>query len=150
MYRTFTRASARIRLHVLWPLGALAQQAAETSQQLPTVEVTAEGTATPTSTAAKAQLNTTPQSLYQTPLGEVETTIPEDRMINTQAFFVFDVLRESPGIDVKQGNGPRDIGISIRGSNAQNGFGIRNIQVFDDGFPVTQPDGLSRTDLTDP
>ena len=27
---------------------------------------------------------------------------------------------------------------------------IRNIQVFEDGFPVTQPDGLSRTDLTDP
>ena len=71
-------------------------------------------------------------------------------MINTQAFSVFDVLRDSPGIDVKQGNGPRDIGISIRGSNAQNGFGIRNIQVFEDGFPVTQPDGLSRTDLTDP
>ena len=45
-------------------------------------------------------------------------------MINTQAFSVFDVLRDSPGIDVKQGNGPRDIGISIRGSNAQNGFGI--------------------------
>jgi outer membrane receptor protein involved in Fe transport len=51
---------------------------------------------------------------------------------------------------VKQGNGPRDIGISIRGSNARDGFGIRNIQVLEDGFPVTQPDRLSRTDLTDP
>jgi len=27
---------------------------------------------------------------------------------------------------------------------------VRNIQVFEDGFPVTQPDGLARTDLTDP
>ena len=61
-----------------------------------------------------------------------------------------DVLRESPGISVKQGNGPRDIGISIRGSNARNGFGIRNLVIFDDGFPVTQPDGLSRSDLIDP
>ncbi len=51
---------------------------------------------------------------------------------------------------MKQGNGPRDIGISIRGSNARNGFGIRNIVIFDDGFPVTQPDGLSRSDLIDP
>ena len=51
---------------------------------------------------------------------------------------------------MKQGNGPRDIGISIRGSNARNNFGIRNIVIFDDGFPVTQPDGLSRTDLIDP
>mgnify|MGYP003401648063 CR=1 FL=1 len=63
---------------------------------------------------------------------------------------VADVLRESPGISVKQGNGPRDIGISIRGSNARNGFGIRNLLIFDDGFPVTQPDGLSRSDLIDP
>ena len=63
---------------------------------------------------------------------------------------VADVLRESPGISVKQGNGPRDIGISIRGSNARNGFGIRNLVIFDDGFPVTQPDGLSRSDLIDP
>ena len=53
-------------------------------------------------------------------------------------------------MSMKQGNGPRDIGISIRGSNARNGFGIRNIVVLEDGFPVTQPDGLSRTDLTDP
>jgi iron complex outermembrane receptor protein len=63
---------------------------------------------------------------------------------------VADVLRESPGISVKQGNGPRDIGISIRGSNARNGFAIRNIVIFEDGFPVTQPDGLSRSDLIDP
>ena len=33
-----------------------------------------------------------------------------------------DVLRETPGISIKQGNGPRDMGISIRGSNARNGF----------------------------
>ncbi|MBF3264185.1 TonB-dependent receptor plug domain-containing protein, partial [Pseudomonas aeruginosa] len=51
---------------------------------------------------------------------------------------------------IKQGNGPRDFGISIRGSNARNGFGIRNLVIFDDGFPVTQPDGLSRSDLIDP
>ena len=61
---------------------------------------------------------------------------------NRPAFSVADVLRESPGISVKQGNGPRDIGISIRGSNARNGFGIRNLVIFDDGFPVTQPDGF--------
>ena len=61
-----------------------------------------------------------------------------------------DILRQSPGVSVKQGNGPRDLGISIRGSNARNGFGIRNIVIYDDGFPVTQPDGLSRSDLIDP
>ena len=59
-------------------------------------------------------------------------------------------MRDSPGVSIKQGNGPRDLGISIRGSNARNGFGIRNLVIFDDGFPVTQPDGLSRSDLIDP
>lgn len=127
----------------LWPLGVQAQQAAETAQ-LPSVEVTATGAAAPASVDAYTQ------SLFQDPPGQVATTIPGDRVINTQAFSVFDVLRDSPGVSLKQGNGPRDIGISIRGSNAQNGFGIRNIVVFEDGFPVTQPDGLSRTDLTDP
>jgi iron complex outermembrane receptor protein len=63
---------------------------------------------------------------------------------------VRDLLQFSPGVSFKQGNGPRDIVISIRGSSARNGFGVRNIVVLEDGFSVTQPDGLSHTDLTDP
>ena len=92
----------------------------------------------------------TPTSVTATPVGQVQTTIGADRTEDTRAFSVADLLVDSPGISVKQGNGPRDIGISIRGSGAQVGFGIRNIVVFDDGFPVTQPDGLSRSDLIDP
>src|SRR6267142_2168147 len=88
--------------------------------------------------------------LYQAPNGQTETTIDRSQFDNRPAVTVADVLRESPGISVKQGNGPRDIGISIRGSNARNGFGIRNLVIFDDGFAVTQPDGLSRSDLIDP
>jgi iron complex outermembrane receptor protein len=88
--------------------------------------------------------------LYQAPNGQTETTIDRSRFENRPVFSVADVLRESPGISVKQGNGPRDIGISIRGSNARNGFAIRNLVIFEDGFPVTQPDGLSRSDLIDP
>jgi iron complex outermembrane receptor protein len=89
-------------------------------------------------------------NLYQAPNGQTETTIDRGQFDNRPAFSVGDVLRDSPGISVKQGNGPRDFGISIRGSNARNGFGIRNLVIFDDGFPVTQPDGLSRSDLIDP
>jgi iron complex outermembrane receptor protein len=88
--------------------------------------------------------------LFQAPTGQIQTTVDRSQFDNRPAFSVADVLRESPGISVKQGNGPRDIGISIRGSNARNGFGIRNLVIFDDGFPVTQPDGLSRSDLIDP
>ena len=88
--------------------------------------------------------------LYQAPNGQTQTTIDRSQYDNRPAFSVADVLRESPGISVKQGNGPRDFGISIRGSNARNGFGIRNLVIFDDGFPVTQPDGLSRSDRSIP
>ena len=78
------------------------------------------------------------------------TAIDVTRLSDEPVFTVNDILRQSPGVSLKQGNGPRDLGISIRGSNARNGFGIRNIVIFDDGFPVTQPDGLSRSDLIDP
>ena len=84
------------------------------------------------------------------PPGQTITTVSGERIRNEPAFTIQDLLQESPGVSFKQGNGPRDIGISIRGSNARNGFGIRNIVVLEDGFPVTQPDGLSRTDLMDP
>jgi iron complex outermembrane receptor protein len=78
------------------------------------------------------------------------TTIDRDQFKDQPAFSAGEILQQSPGVTIKQGNGPRDVGISIRGSNARNGFGVRNIKVYEDGFPVTQPDGLSRTDLTDP
>lgn len=89
-------------------------------------------------------------NLYQAPAGQTATTIDRSQFDNRPSFSVGDVLRDSPGVSVKQGNGPRDLGISIRGSNARNTFGIRNLVIFEDGFPVTQPDGLSRSDLIDP
>jgi iron complex outermembrane recepter protein len=88
--------------------------------------------------------------LNQAPAGQTQTTVDRSQFDDRPSFSVGDILHDSPGISVKQGNGPRDIGISIRGSNARNGFGIRNLVIFDDGFPVTQPDGLSRSDLIDP
>jgi iron complex outermembrane recepter protein len=84
------------------------------------------------------------------PTAQTATTIDRSRFDDRPVFSVNDILRESPGVSLKQGNGPRDLGISIRGSNARNGFGIRNIVILDDGFPVTQPDGLSRSDMIDP
>jgi iron complex outermembrane receptor protein len=125
----------------------LAKRTASVRQQAkpatPTVPVTTASAPSATPSAARASLN-------QAPAGQTATTIDRSQYDERPAFSVTDVLRDSPGIAIKQGNGPRDIGISIRGSNARNGFGIRNVVIFDDGFPVTQPDGLSRSDLIDP
>jgi iron complex outermembrane recepter protein len=99
--------------------------------------------------AGLAESRPAPGALPKPP-GQTITTVSGERIKDAPAFTIQDLLQESPGVSFKQGNGPRDIGISIRGSNARNGFGIRNIVVLEDGFPVTQPDGLSRTDLIDP
>lgn len=82
--------------------------------------------------------------------GQTVTTIGDRAFRDTPATTIADIVKLSPGVAVIQGNGPRDVGVSIRGSNARNSFGARNIQVFEDDFPVTQPDGLARFDLTDP
>ena len=82
--------------------------------------------------------------------GQTATTIDSSRFRDTPANSIGDILVQSPGVTFQQGNGPRDVSISVRGSNERQTYGVRNIVVFEDGFPVTQPDGLARTDLTDP
>ena len=91
----------------------------------------------------------TPPILQSSP-GQTVTTVRSDVVRNTPIFGVADLLQYSPGISLKVGNGPRDIGVSIRGSGARVGFGIRNIQLLEDGFNVTQADGQGRGDLIDP
>ena len=122
---------------------AMAQEAGpEAAITLPEVSVTAQaGRAVPEGSLFDIKAH---------PAGQTITRLDQEQTLNSPDFAIGDVLRAAPGVTLKQGNGPRDQGISIRGSNARNGFGIRNIVVFEDGFPVTQPDGLSRTDLTDP
>ncbi len=61
-----------------------------------------------------------------------------------------DLVEYSPGVSFKQGNGPRDMTLSIRGSGARIGGAMRNIVLLEDGFTMTQPDGFSRTDTTYP
>jgi iron complex outermembrane recepter protein len=86
----------------------------------------------------------------EAPSGQIEYEVNQEDYTNTQAFSVSNIFALSPGVTTQQGNGPRDISISIRGSNAQQTYGVRNLQMSDDGFPVTQPDGLGRTDINDP
>ncbi|MBI5624059.1 MAG: TonB-dependent receptor plug domain-containing protein [Elusimicrobia bacterium] len=68
----------------------------------------------------------------------------------TDSFSLKELLDSTPGVFLKQSNGPRDMSISIRGSGAKTSFAVRNIKMYEDWFPLTQSDGLSRTDLNDP
>lgn len=88
--------------------------------------------------------------VYREPTGQTFTVVRGKDFVNMPLVTVREMLQYSPGVSFKQGNGLRDVVVSIRGSGARNGFGVRNIVMLEDGFSVTQPDGLSRTDLTDP
>ncbi|HTO61756.1 MAG TPA: TonB-dependent receptor plug domain-containing protein, partial [Bradyrhizobium sp.] len=74
-------------------------------------------------------ITSTAPNVYEAPTGQTVTTIGRDQFKDTPGFSIGDTLLYSPGVTIKQGNGPRDVGISIRGSNDRNGFGVRNIQV---------------------
>jgi iron complex outermembrane receptor protein len=85
------------------------------------------------------------------PVGQVVTPIGRAGTIeNRPATSIGSVLVNSPGVTVRQGNGARDVIVSIRGNNARSTGVIKNMVVLEDGFVVTQPDGASRFDITDP
>jgi iron complex outermembrane receptor protein len=90
-------------------------------------------------------------SVIEHPVGQVVTAIGRDNTIaNRPATSIGSVLANSPGVTVRQGNGGRDVIISIRGNNARSTGVIKNTVVLEDGFILTQADGASRFDLTDP
>ncbi len=88
--------------------------------------------------------------MTEAPAGQTQAQVSREDFKNTPATTVAQVLDLVPGVTFVQGNGPRDVSISVRGSNERQTYGVRNTQIFEDGFSVTQPDGLARTDLTDP
>lgn len=88
--------------------------------------------------------------VYRDPTGQTFTTVKREDFKTSPLVTIGDLVQYSPGVSFKQGNGPRDMTLSIRGSGARIGGAMRNIVLLEDGFTMTQPDGFSRTDSTDP
>ncbi len=82
--------------------------------------------------------------------GQTFTTIRRETFTTSSLQSIGDLVQYSPGVSFKQGNGPRDMTLSIRGSGARVSGAMRNIVLMEDGFMMTQPDGFSRVDSTDP
>lgn len=90
-------------------------------------------------------------AVIENPVGQVVTAIDRRNTIaNRPATSIGSVLVNSPGVTVRQGNGGRDVIVSIRGNNARSTGVVKNTVVLEDGFVLTQPDGAARFDLTDP
>ncbi|MFT9329624.1 MAG: TonB-dependent receptor [Acetobacter orientalis] len=81
-----------------------------------------------------------------------QTTYSSDRrdFANQIGQSVADMVVTIPGVSFTQGNGPRDTVVSVRGSGDRQSYGLKNLQVLEDGFPMTQSDGTARADLIDP
>ena len=108
------------------------------------------GTASKGPTVGEIVVTAAAPPLTQHPTGQAVPTVSRDLFKDQPNTTIADVLDLVPGVSVIQGNGPRDVSVSVRGSNDRQAYGVRNIQIFEDGFPVTQPDGTGRMDLTDP
>jgi iron complex outermembrane receptor protein len=89
-------------------------------------------------------------AVTEAPTAQTITSVDRQDTKDSADFTIQESLALVPGITTITGNGPRDISISLRGSNDRQSYGIRNAILFDDGFQVTQPDGLGRADLIDP
>jgi iron complex outermembrane receptor protein len=89
-------------------------------------------------------------AVTEAPTAQTITSVDRQDTKDSADFTIQESLDLVPGITTMTGNGPRDISISLRGSNDRQDYGIRNAILFDDGFQVTQPDGLGRADLVDP
>lgn len=89
-------------------------------------------------------------AVTESPTAQTITMVDRQDTKDSADFTIQESLELVPGITTITGNGPRDISISLRGSNDRQSYGIRNALLFEDGFQVTQPDGLGRADLTDP
>lgn len=88
--------------------------------------------------------------LQQAPQGITRSTVKRNQIDNQPAKDFRESLESQPGIILRKRNGPRDYSIAIRGFGAKQGFGIQKIRMYEDGFDLTQSDGLSRLDLQDP
>ncbi|WP_363352121.1 TonB-dependent receptor domain-containing protein [Methylocystis echinoides] len=92
--------------------------------------------------------------IYRDPPGQTVTTVDHKFLRPTPMFTVREMLQYSPGVSIQSGNFAREVNISIRGSGSRLGvgfpLGVRNIMMYEDGFPITTADGVGRTDMLDP
>lgn len=152
MYQSANARDENIRL-ILWAsvlglvcalapdlVGAKGQVMAKESDQ--SEEVAELDRVVVTATRANALLEDTPMAVAV--LGEDELTTP------AQGLGMDEWLNQVPGLFFQNRyNFAQNIRISIRGFGARAPFGVRGIQILNDGFPETLPDGQAQVDAID-
>ncbi len=126
-------------------------------ETLPTIDVGAETRASDAdirSIAPGFDAQRAKEPIYRDPPGQTVTTVDHKFLETTPMATVQEMLQYSPGIAIAQGAIPRELMLSIRGSGNRLGasfpYSVRNIMMFEDGFPIVTADGNGRTDMLDP
>lgn len=80
----------------------------------------------------------------------VSVTVVDTTTIGrTSQVSLSEALRTVPGVIAGNLFGGDDVRLSIRGSGARGGFGVRGVGILLDGVPITEPDGQTRLDQLD-
>ena len=125
----------RIRIHLLLPLAlaAVATPAVAQNQMEAIIVV---------GSRSEQQLGEVPMAVSLVNLRDIQR--------GRQELGLDESLSRVPGLFMQNRyNFAQDLRVSIRGFGSRASFGIRGIQVFADGIPVTLPDGQSGTDDLD-
>ena len=77
------------------------------------------------------------------------SVVDSTTIARTSTVGLSEALRTVPGVIAGNLFGSEDSRISIRGSGARGGFGVRGVGILLDGVPVTDPDGQTRLDQLD-
>ncbi|MBL0940584.1 MAG: TonB-dependent receptor [Gemmatimonadaceae bacterium] len=77
------------------------------------------------------------------------TVIDTNTLSRTSTVSLTEALRTVPGVIAGNLFGGDDVRLSIRGSGARGGFGVRGVGILLDGVPITEPDGQTRLDQLD-
>ncbi len=93
------------------------------------------------------------RGFMQNPLGSSVYPVSEigaAELESTNNFSVQDALNQIPGVkmDSRGYNGSRRL--SLRGTIARSPFGVRNVRMKVNGFPITSSDGSSALELIEP
>lgn len=89
--------------------------------------------------------------IYRDPPGQTFTSLKHNFLETTPMSTVQEFLRYSPGVTFQETGAPTyDFVINIRGSGNRLNQHTRNIQMYEDGFPIMTADGFGRTDMLDP
>ncbi|PWB82455.1 MAG: TonB-dependent receptor, partial [Methylocystaceae bacterium] len=118
---------------------ALMSVPGQAQEALPTIDVGAtRPSEAPSSTSVAPGFDPAraKEPIYRDPPGQTVTQIKSDFLSSTPLSTVQEILRYSPGVSFSQGLTPRDLIVSIRGSGNRLSNGVRNILMFDDGFPI--------------